>query len=162
MSFAWQHFLELAEHLVKDQAAPGPGGGSGSGEANASGLLPASVAGAPQEAAFRTSVSRAYYAAYHSVREYLEHTGSGTPPKGDAHRWVWDTIKATQRRQARQISENGYTMSKARKAADYDLGAPSWDRASGVVARNWAELADFSILTAKRIQKLVADIRPQP
>ncbi len=57
MSFSWSQFVEIAEHL-KEQ-----------GDANR----------VPQEAAYRCSVSRAYYGAYRHALNYAKDTAGYTP-----------------------------------------------------------------------------------
>jgi uncharacterized protein (UPF0332 family) len=163
MSFRWQHFLDLAEDLSKQQALQRVARAKNevSVDANTSVLPTQTLAGAAQESAYRTCISRAYYAAFHIVREYVETRDPQLRQKENSHQWVWDQLNPRYRRQERTIQDNGFTMKRARKAADYELEFPSWDRKSGVSARNWIELAEFSILTARRIQKLVDDITCQ-
>ena len=166
MSFQWQHFLDLAEDLLKRQATLRAGAITGdvaSDDATTTNLTEQTTARAADESALRTCISRAYYAAFHIVREYVEmmYPNQGAPTKVDSHISVWKQLDSRNRRQEGAIQNNGNAIKRARQAADYDLGFPKWDQKSGIAARNWIELAEFSILTARRIQKLVVDITPQ-
>ena len=131
MSFEWKHFLDLAQDLVH-----GHGGGT---------------EGGPGEAALRTAVSRAYYAAYHAVREYVTATGGGVPPREDSHKWVWNQLDSKRRRQEGRLKRDGFNLLKARKAADYDLDSDM----------NWTKQAKFCLETSRVILTLVADIHPK-
>jgi len=135
MSFEWQHFLELAQDLVNSH------GDGTDGDADPE----------TREAALRTAVSRAYYAAYHAVREYVSATGRGDPPRGDSHTWVWNQLDPRQRRQEGQMKREGFKLLKTRKSADYDLDSVG----------NWTKQAKFDVDTSRTILKLVADIQPK-
>ena len=132
MTFEWRHLLDLAEELSK---------------ADVREELPEQDGGFRQ-AALRSAVSRAYYAAYHTVREYLRNAGRGEPPRGDSHTWVWRQLDRRQRLEGR-IQREGFNLLKARKSADYELDP-------GV---NWPEQTEFGVATSRRILELVAQLQ---
>jgi len=96
MIFSWSQFVEIAEHLKKQ------------GDANQ----------IPQEAAYRCSVSRAYYGAYRHAQNYAMDTGGYVPEvKGTDHRrlreWFEDENMAA-------ISRRLGRLHQWRKECDYN------------------------------------------
>ena len=89
MSFDWATFLTCAESLARAQ----------------------------DEAAKRSAISRAYYAAYHVVRVFFRLT----PPQGsDSHKFVWDAVMSDSRREIQALGRKGDRLKVRRKTADYE------------------------------------------
>ena len=90
MSFRWHHFLDLAEDLFKQQALPGAAkaGVEVVGDVSTPALAVQTLARSAQEAAYRTCISRAYYASFHIVREYVARGNPELQPKAGSHDWV--------------------------------------------------------------------------
>ena len=73
---------------------------------------------ASDEASQRTSISRAYYCAYHKARERAVLTGYIDEK---SHYKLWDVYNRNSRDHVcRKLSDLGARMHKERKAADYD------------------------------------------
>lgn len=97
IDFNWRNFLELAKELEKEN----------------------------DEAKLRSSISRAYYAAYCSSRNYMEDVCSRPLPfDGPTHQYVIEYfngkkgVKTTPRRS--KIAQNLMRMRQKRTDADYD------------------------------------------
>jgi hypothetical protein len=97
IDFNWRNFLELARELEKEN----------------------------DEAKIRSSISRAYYAAYCSTRNYMENScGRALPFDEPTHQYVIDYfsgkkgVRATPRRL--KIAQNLIRMRQKRRIADYN------------------------------------------
>jgi uncharacterized protein (UPF0332 family) len=88
--FDWLEYLELAEELA---SRPN------------------------DEAASRTAISRAYYATFHTGREYLMRTGIFLDRSRNAHRQVQDALRT----QSAEIGQDLEQLHFWRKRADYDI-----------------------------------------
>ncbi len=96
--FDWSDFLDVAEEL-----------------ANRTG----------DEAALRTAIGRAYYAAFGTARDRLIRSGVRIPQAGAAHAVVWDRFHASPNRAERRIANLGRQLRKRRSWADYDASYPN-------------------------------------
>ncbi len=76
MPWAWEDFLVLAKKLAEAPAT---------------------------EAAYRSSVSRAYYAAYHVAKITLEASGLTIPRGAGSHKRVWDAYSFSSADRARAV-----------------------------------------------------------
>ena len=87
-----------------------------------------------QEVELRTAVSRAYYGAFHSVRELLEECGIAFPPKellgADIHRKVRFCLANAGDADALLIAGKFDIMRQQRNLADYDLRTERFSLAS--------------------------------
>jgi len=76
---------------------------------------------ATTEAAWRSAVSRAYYAAFHIARELMEDLGFTVPHADRAHSHLWLRLSncgdAHTERAARRLND----LRRERNGADYDL-----------------------------------------
>ncbi|MDM8549456.1 HEPN domain-containing protein [Desulfobacterales bacterium HSG2] len=96
MSFDWIKYLDLAQHLVKN------------------------VKDFPDdEACFRTSVSRAYYSAFCTVRSYIRETDGDEYKGGDAHYRVREHLKDSGNKLKRKIANQLEMIHFNRVKADY-------------------------------------------
>lgn len=95
--WAWSNYLDLAQELV---------------------------ARADDEAAARSAISRAYYAAFGSVRDHLVRRGATVPKAGPAHAVVWTRFHASADPTHRRIADIGRILRKKRSQADYDETYP--------------------------------------
>jgi uncharacterized protein (UPF0332 family) len=91
--FAWSDYLDLADELA---------------------------ARVGEEAAERTAISRAYYAAFGMARAYLRAKGVGIPSGSLAHVAAWDRFHATPDPVHRRIADRGRRLRKRRGRADYE------------------------------------------
>jgi hypothetical protein len=92
MPFDWDEFLTLAEELAQRNE---------------------------DEAALRTSVSRAYYSAFHDALSRAERK-CGPKQGGNSHQWCWDRYNWTQDPACNQIGIDGGRLKFKRVKADYD------------------------------------------
>ena len=95
--WTWADYLDLADELVKRTG---------------------------DEAPERSAVSRAYYAAFGSAREYLIRRGASIPKAGPAHAIVWTPFHTTPDPVRRRIANLGRLLRKQRSRADYDDSYP--------------------------------------
>lgn len=163
MSFRWEHYLDLAERLRQQAMArprTDPPGSPNLGEGeNPTPSTQSSLA----EAALRTAVSRAYYAAYHSARELL--CGKGIyPPKLESHESVWKEFEALGPRQATRIMNQGRNLKKARIDADYKpepASATGQATSSEALLMHWQKQAEWATRTARQVLDLLNQIQPR-
>jgi hypothetical protein len=81
---------------------------------------------APPEAAARSAVSRAYYAAYTEVTEYVSQRGLTSSPSAYSHDRTWNHLKngipdkdSWRRVERRSIADQGFLLKNRRQKADY-------------------------------------------
>ncbi len=96
MSFNWSEYLTLAQELA------------------------GRVAGSSQEARFRSAISRAYYGAFCSTKNYLKNHDYDIPKSGEAHKVVRDILANMKGQIFKQIESNLARLWKDRKNADYE------------------------------------------
>jgi len=98
MMFDWSDYLDLAKELAGQTASQ-----------------------ATEEAKLRSSVSRAYYAAFCKARNYLRDIeGRSIPSTGDAHVFVRDEFRYSADRLHRKIGNNLNRLRIDRNKVDYD------------------------------------------
>jgi len=98
MKFDWSEFLDLAQALAKQTVAP-----------------------SWQEAALRSAVSRAYYAAFCKARNHLrDREGHRIPATGRAHQYVRDKFKKSPDKTRKRIGSDLDRLRSDRNRVDYD------------------------------------------
>ena len=118
--FDWQQFLNLARELV---GQPTP---TASGEARK-----------------RTAISRAYYSAHHSARQFVEqHPPTAIGPGGMAHGDVWRWFKDQDVQALKEVGLDLDRLYKMRGKADYKAVVPRLDH-----------LVSTSILMAEEVHR---------
>ena len=112
MHFEWRHYLVLAEALAQG----------------------------PDEAHWRSAISRAYYAAYNHARLYVIRRLSLAVPPVDGHKFVWDALKLGAGRLQNELSaaHNGRTLRHDRNQADYEskLGGDARKNAQDAIRKS--------------------------
>jgi uncharacterized protein (UPF0332 family) len=98
-----------------------------------------------EEAAERSAISRAYYAAFHAARDYLDRTGPAVARSGSAHAEVRNRMFWSERR----VGEGLRRLHGLRKHADYDDVYPDDLSADAVGA---VSLAQALIHTIARLR----------
>lgn len=94
MSFNWREYLRLAKELAKQEQ---------------------------DEASQRSAISRAYYAAFHCARIYVQtHNPELVERSGDDHGKVWRYLSAAAKRQEKVAGRSGGSLRWIRNRADYD------------------------------------------
>ncbi len=114
MLFDWANYLMLAKRLAREG----------------------------DDAALRTAISRAYYAAYNQARRQLAREGVAIPREQDSHKALWDKYRNADDDERRSIGEKGDELRRFRRQADYDDYLPNLE--------NYAKVA---VTTAENILK---------
>ena len=127
MSFAWPDFLTLARSLHQDPGCPGP-----------------------DEACLRSAVSRAYYAAYRTARDWAQSQSFTVTKEGREHEAVRRYFNRHSNIVANKVGADLLRLSRARNRADYDaLIKGSWPRqAKAAVKRAQGVLDILTSLSA--------------
>ena len=126
MSFNWSEYLNIARELA-GQATATPS----------------------EESKKRSAISRAYYAAFCSARNYLRavERDQNIPVGGDAHGYVRNQFKTSRDKVRREIGEDLARLVAKRNHADYD---DTMERLNGdtYLAISWSQevLSDLSQL----------------
>src|SRR5581483_8948418 len=81
------------------------------------------AASASDEAALRSAVSRAYYAAFGMASIRMRIDGKHVPAGGDAHQVLWNYFESSSDRFRRKIGADGRRLRWRRNQADYDAAA---------------------------------------
>lgn len=123
MPFDWAEYLRLAEELAQRQN---------------------------DEAAFRSAVSRAYYAAYCQACAYLNQKNIPIPQGEGSHDRVWKSFASLPGRTHTGIQTNGDRLKRKRVLADYQ----------GLTAVS-AQDAQGAVLTSKNILGWLAQVSGQ-
>jgi uncharacterized protein (UPF0332 family) len=82
------------------------------------------LAAGPTEAEWRSAVSRAYYAAFHTARELLTRLRFRVPGGEQAHAYLWLRLSNTGDPTADAVGRLLRDLRGRRNNADYDLGRP--------------------------------------
>src|SRR5256885_4471589 len=96
----------------------------------------------PNEAALRSSISRAYYAAFCTALYRLYPNGSETFSR-DSHASLWKEYKQHQGRSFSHIGLRGDRIRKDRQAADYDLEVPELEKVADKVLTEAEWIVEF-------------------
>ena len=99
MTFDWSEYLKLAQELAGQAVGP-----------------------AEEEAKLRSSVSRAYYAAFCKARNYLRDIKGdfSIPSTGAAHGYVISVFKSSSDRLGRKVGDDLDRLRIRRTKVDYD------------------------------------------
>ena len=104
--------------------------------------LAAELAARTDEAAHRSAISRAYYAALGKARELLEHEGEAFTSTENIHYLVWQTLSDSADDRRYYIGVDGNWLRRNRNAADYEsVLTDSKERAAQSVRKARALLA---------------------
>lgn len=113
MNFDWSQYLNLAKEFLGQPTSP-----------------------ASQEAKMRSAISRAYYAAFISARNYLQETeGHSIPTTADAHKYVVQQFKQSADRERQNIGRNLEKLRRDRNAADYKNNVPELFKMSKIAVK---------------------------
>jgi uncharacterized protein (UPF0332 family) len=75
----------------------------------------------PTEQAWRTAVSRAYYAAFHVARQLLRDLGFRAPRADQAHAYLWLRLSNCGDPQIQLAGQRLHDLRSERNRADYDI-----------------------------------------
>lgn len=107
------------------------------------------------EAAWRSAVSRGYYAAFHVTREWFEQLGFSVPRGERAHAYLWRRLSNAGNARLEKAGRQLNSPRGQRNKADYDLASSfSHLKASG-------ELQDAERVIESLDSVLLAPTRPQ-
>jgi uncharacterized protein (UPF0332 family) len=121
MNFNWSEYLTLAQVLTGKATVSSP------------------------EAKFRSAISRAYYGAFCSTRNYLIKQGHEIPKTGEAHKVVREIFMNKKDLLSKQIESNLDRLRKDRNDADYEDQFPG-------------ALNEKTALDLSRAQKVLNDL----
>jgi uncharacterized protein (UPF0332 family) len=113
--------------------------------------LAESLAQEKTEAAWRTAVSRAYYAAFHVGRELFEDLGFTVPKAERAHGYLWLRLSNSGQSAVDQAGQDLKLLRSDRNFADYDFQS----------AFRTSRLADV-LKSAKQIIRTLEDASMDP
>jgi len=82
------------------------------------------LAAGTTEAAWRSAVSRAYYAAFHAARLLLRDLGFRTPRGDQAHAYLWMRLSNCGNARLEAAGQKLQDLRRERNRADYDLDIP--------------------------------------
>jgi uncharacterized protein (UPF0332 family) len=98
MTFDWEDYLRLAEALLRERSRL-----------------------APEEACLRSAISRAYYAAFASVRNFArQREGLFLGKSGSVHKSLVEHFKCSPDRVRKQVGNDLNRIRGCRASADYD------------------------------------------
>lgn len=107
--------------------------------------------GGGTEAEWRSAISRAYYAVFHSARQLLSELGFAVPRDDNAHRYLINRLSNSKHPSASRVGRALDRLRGDRNSADYDLH------------RVWAaRLAAQSVQLAEQMMQTLAAIRKGP
>ncbi len=104
----------------------------------------------PTEAAWRSAVSRAYYAAFHTARLLLRDLGFRTPRADQAHAYLWLRLSNCGDPQIQVAGQRLRDLRSERNRADYDIDIPLSQVAAAVQVRIAEQL--IQLLDAGRVE----------
>ncbi|HEY7423699.1 MAG TPA: HEPN domain-containing protein, partial [Gemmataceae bacterium] len=81
------------------------------------------LAARPEEAAWRSAISRGYYAAFHVARLLLEDLGFTVPRADRAHGYLWLRLANCSDASVQDTGSKLNLLRRHRNQADYDLAA---------------------------------------
>lgn len=84
------------------------------------GVAKALASQAGDEAALRSAISRAYYAAFGLAAARARTEGGAVPRTGEAHAEVWKHFESANDQYRRKIGQDGKRLRWRRRQADYD------------------------------------------
>ncbi len=82
------------------------------------------LAAGTTEAAWRTAISRAYYAAFHTARQLLRDLGLRAPRGDQAHAYLWMRLSNCGDPQLAVACQKLQDLRGKRNEADYDIDVP--------------------------------------
>jgi uncharacterized protein (UPF0332 family) len=86
--------------------------------------LAVTLAGGATEAEWRTATSRAYYAAFHAVRDLFRGLGFAVPRADAAHKYLAHRLQNCGHTQLRDAGRDLDDLRQLRNEADYDIARP--------------------------------------
>ena len=101
------------------------------------------------EAALRSAVSRAYYAAFNQAVSFLENNQIFVTSTGNKHEAVWKEFERGPNQNWKTVYRIGDNLKRRRIEADY-LMRP----------QKWSDEAKFAVAEAKNIQHWLQQITP--
>ena len=86
--------------------------------------LATALAAGTTEAAWRSAVSRAYYAAFHAARQLLRDLGFRVPRGDQAHAYLWMRLSNCGGASLQRAGQLLNSLRTERNRADYDIDVP--------------------------------------
>lgn len=134
MSFCWTKYLDVAKELAGQPVN----------------------AEVSKEARLRTAISRAYYAVFQTLKEYLLEKGETPSYKKNVHEWVKERFDLPGNNTIQQrIADDIDQLRKRRNSADYDADYKGWLKER----RTMAQEAAKAIEEAERILQNLEELK---
>jgi hypothetical protein len=109
------------------------------------------------EPAWRSAVSRAYYAAFHVARDWVSALGFVVPAAERAHGYLWLRLSNCGAPTVQGAGANLNILRRERNRADYDVGSPL---TAAVMARSLQRAQDIiQALDAANVEPMRSQIR---
>jgi uncharacterized protein (UPF0332 family) len=118
--------------------------------------LATTLAAGPDEASWRTAVSRSYYAAFHKARAVLIACGFVVPDGEQAHAYLWRRLSNSKEPSVDRAGRDLQDLRRHRNWADYDL-TRSWSQALALdqVASAKGVVGAFAMAAAEPIRSRI-------
>ena len=87
-------------------------------------VLAKELSARPDEAALRSAISRAYYAAYNTAKTFCSEKAFPISDTGNRHRDLWDAFLKKGGRTFTSVYEKGERLRRKRTKADYESDVP--------------------------------------
>ncbi len=107
------------------------------------------LAAGPGEAEFRSSVSRAYYSAFHSAHQRIAECGVKLPKSSTAHEKVTYCMQNCNDKDVTVAGSKLHSLRATRNAADYQLNDQQFTSSKAVAV--FLAIAEEVIATSQRI-----------
>jgi uncharacterized protein (UPF0332 family) len=101
------------------------------------------LAAGPTEGHWRSAVSRAYYAAFHTACVLLRQCGFSVPQEDQAHVYLWMRLSNGGHPDVSQAGRNLRHLRNRRNQADYDLALPLDQRQAVDLVQVAADILDL-------------------
>ncbi|MFO0824891.1 MAG: hypothetical protein U0792_17525 [Gemmataceae bacterium] len=120
--------------------------------------------GPPLQAAMRSAVSRAYYAAHHHAKDFVESAGIVVRKSGETHRDVCLHLSGIGDAELEAVGNDLAALHSDRNEADYDLHLPQLERPANAsdrvaLARSLMETLDNCRADGVRYARVQAAIK---
>jgi uncharacterized protein (UPF0332 family) len=116
------------------------------------------LAAGTTEAAWRSAISRAYYAAFHVAREFLIRLGFRVATGDRAHAYLWLRLSNTKDPVADACGQLLQDLRSRRNTADYDLSRPCNQKLAQDAARDALDvIQDLDGLTGTPTEIAIRD-----
>lgn len=101
--------------------------------------LARTLAAGTTEVHWRAAISRAYYAAFHQARDFLQSLGFDVPRSDTAHAFLWRRLENSGHKTLQQAGTALVQLRRQRNRADYDVAESVIQRDANAAITNASE-----------------------